>query len=228
MKAPHLSVLRALLIQQCEVRLVKLTEELAPFDFVEAFGLSITSSWGNGHATTYRALINALEQRGHRITFLERNVPWYRDHRDLDEPGGWSLKLYNSLHDIPRCFGKQIATADLVIIGSYVPDGIAVIDWVTCHARGVTAFYDIDTPETLAKLDNGLDYISATLIPRFDIYLSFSGGPGARDDRRWLWQPDGAPVVLQRRPFALPATTGRNQMVAGLSRHVQRGPSAVS
>jgi spore maturation protein CgeB len=140
-------------------------------------GLSVTSSWGNGHATTYRALIQALTQRGHQITFLERNAPWYRQHRDLDEPSGWSLKLYNSLQDIPRRFGKLIRTADLVIVGSYVPDGIAVIDWITSHAEGITAFYDIDTPVTLSSLEKGLDYITAPLIPRFDIYLSFSGGP---------------------------------------------------
>jgi spore maturation protein CgeB len=39
-------------------------------------GLSITSSWGNGHATTWRALLKALAARGHAITFLERDVPW--------------------------------------------------------------------------------------------------------------------------------------------------------
>jgi spore maturation protein CgeB len=140
-------------------------------------GLSVTSSWGNGHATTYRALIDALVQRGHQVTFLERNVPWYREHRDLGEPDGWSLKLYTSLQDVPRRFGQLITTADLVIIGSYVPDGIAIIDWITSHAQGVTAFYDIDTPVTLANLEKGIDYISAPLIPRLDIYLSFSGGP---------------------------------------------------
>lgn len=140
-------------------------------------GLSVTSSWGNGHATTYRALIKALAERGHQITFLEKTAPWYRQHRDLDEPNGWSLKLYNSLQDIPRRFGKLIRAADLVIIGSYVPDGSAIIDWITSQAQGITAFYDIDTPVTLARLDKGLDYISAPLIPRFDIYLSFSGGP---------------------------------------------------
>jgi spore maturation protein CgeB len=140
-------------------------------------GLSVTSSWGNGHATTYRALLEALTQRGHSITFIERDVPWYREHRDLAEPVGWSVKLYDSLRDIPRRFGKLITTADLVIIGSYVPDGIAIAEWVTSHTRGITAFYDIDTPVTLAGLDGGLDYISAPMIPRFDLYLSFSGGP---------------------------------------------------
>ncbi|MDA9420774.1 MULTISPECIES: CgeB family protein [Bradyrhizobium] len=140
-------------------------------------GLSVTSSWGNGHATTYRALIEALARRGHRVTFLERDTAWYREHRDLTKPPSWTVELYQSLKDLPRRFGKMIQDADLIIIGSYVPDGIAISEWITSHARGITAFYDIDTPVTLARLDQGLDYLSAAMIPRFDLYLSFAGGP---------------------------------------------------
>jgi spore maturation protein CgeB len=140
-------------------------------------GLSVTSSWGNGHATTYRALLEALASRGHHVTFLERDVPWYRGHRDLTKPSNWTVKLYQSLQDIPRRYTSLIRDANLVILGSYVPDGIAIAEWVTAHAQGVTAFYDIDTPVTLAGLDQGLEYLSAAMIPRFDLYLSFSGGP---------------------------------------------------
>jgi spore maturation protein CgeB len=142
------------------------------------FGLSITSSWGNGHATTYRALAKGLAQRGHKVTFLERDVSWYRDHRDLAEPDYCRVELYDRLKDVALRFGPKVADANLVILGSYVPDGAMIGDWITSHARGVTAFYDIDTPVTLAKLADGpTDYISASLIPRFDLYLSFTGGP---------------------------------------------------
>lgn len=144
---------------------------------IVVIGLSITSSWGNGHATTYRALIEALARRGHRVTFLERDTPWYRSHRDLTKPTNWSVKLYQSLPEIPRRFGKLIRDAHLVIVGSYVPDGIAIAEWVTAQVQGITAFYDIDTPVTLAGIDRGLDYLSPAMIPRFDLYLSFSGGP---------------------------------------------------
>ncbi|MGY3074181.1 spore maturation protein CgeB [Bradyrhizobium sp. LM6.10] len=144
---------------------------------IVVIGLSVTSSWGNGHATTYRALIEALARRGHHVTFLERDVPWYREHRDLTKPSAWTVELYQSLKDIPLRFGKMIRDADLVVIGSYVPDGIAISEWVTTHTGGLTAFYDIDTPVTLAKLDQGLNYLSAAMIPRFDLYLSFAGGP---------------------------------------------------
>ncbi len=142
------------------------------------FGLSITSSWGNGHAATYRALAKALYQRGHRVTFLERDLPWYRENRDLRSAEYCRTEVYEHLREVPLRFGALVANANLVIIGSYVPDGITLADWITSHARGVTAFYDIDTPVTLAGLDRGqTDYISAALVPRFDIYLSFTGGP---------------------------------------------------
>ena len=142
------------------------------------FGLSISSSWGNGHAVTYRALAKALYRRGHRVTFLERDMPWYRAHRDLETADYCRIEIYRDLREAAARFAPRVADADLVILGSYVPDGITLADWITTQAQGVTAFYDIDTPVTLAGLLNGhTDYISVGLIPRFDLYLSFTGGP---------------------------------------------------
>jgi spore maturation protein CgeB len=142
------------------------------------FGLSITSSWGNGHATTYRALAKALAGRGHCVTFAERNASWYMRHRDLADPGYCSVELYDGLHEVSPRFGSLVRNADLVILGSFVPDGAVLGDWITSHARGITAFYDIDTPVTLARLGAGCaDYIAPHLIPRFDLFLSFTGGP---------------------------------------------------
>ena len=151
-------------------------------------GLSLSSSWGNGHATTYRALLKAFAERGHEILFLERDVPWYAAHRDL-EPDFCQLAFYSDLADLDR-WRLQVATADAVIVGSYVPDGIAVGEWVLAHQRGVSAFYDIDTPVTLANLETGrVDYISKSLIPRYDLYLSFTGGPTLRRIERELGAP---------------------------------------
>lgn len=145
---------------------------------IVVFGLSITSSWGNGHATTYRALIKALAARGHRVTFFERDVPWYRNHRDLPASSYCRIELYGALAEIPQRFRKPVAEADLVIVGSFVPDGAVLGEWVTAAARGVTAFYDIDTPVTLNRLHaKRADYLTPSLIPRFDLYLSFTGGP---------------------------------------------------
>jgi spore maturation protein CgeB len=140
-------------------------------------GLSLSSSWGNGHATTYRALLKAFAGRGHRVLFLEREVPWYASHRDLTDPGFCRLEFYGTVADLDR-YRNAVAQADAVVVGSYVPDGIAVGRWVQDTARGATAFYDIDTPVTLAKLERGhLEYLSPDLIPGFDVYLSFTGGP---------------------------------------------------
>lgn len=139
-------------------------------------GLTLSSSWGNGHATTYRALIRALAERGHEILFLERDQPWYAAHRDLDEPPYCRLSFYRDAHALHDT-APQIATADAAIVGSYVPDGIAVGRFVQEHAR-LAVFYDIDTPITLARLDRGqCEYLTPALIRRYDLYLSFTGGP---------------------------------------------------
>jgi len=140
-------------------------------------GLSLSSSWGNGHATTFRALLAAFAARGHEVLFLERDVPWYAGHRDLPDPAFCRLAYYDSLAALEG-WREAIAGADAVMVGSYVPDGIAVGAFVQRHARGVTCFYDIDTPVTLAALDRGeCDYLSRALIRGFDLYFSFSGGP---------------------------------------------------
>ena len=141
-------------------------------------GLSLASSWGNGHATTWRALLRAFAARGHDVTFLERSVPWYAGpRRDLPDPGFCRLAFYADPGEL-EAWHEDIAGADAVIVGSYVPDGVAVGAWVQRTAQGVTAFYDIDTPVTLAKLAAGdEEYLSPALIPGYDLYLSFTGGP---------------------------------------------------
>ena len=140
-------------------------------------GLSLSSSWGNGHATTWRALLRGLAGLGHRILFLERDVPWYASHRDLPRPDFCALEFYQDLDGLRDRYGAVIASADAVLVGSYVPDGIEVLELVLATARGVRAFYDIDTPVTLAALERGdCAYLAASQIPRLDLYLSFCGG----------------------------------------------------
>ena len=144
-------------------------------------GLSITSSWGNGHATTFRGLVRELTARGHDVLFLERDQPWYAENRDLPRPPFGETQLYTNVAQLKRRFGSDVRDADCVIVGSYVPDGIAVGEWVTSHADGITAFYDIDTPVTLSKLERGeCEYLSQELISRYSLYLSFTGGPTLR------------------------------------------------
>lgn len=145
---------------------------------IVVLGLSITSSWGNGHATTFRALLKALAARGHAVTFLERDQPWYAAHRDLPRPAFCETHLYGDLDDLDRSHGARIAAADVVLVGSFVPDGIAVIDRVLARARGRVAFYDIDTPVTLSRLEeDDCPYLARRQVPAFDVVFSFTGGP---------------------------------------------------
>ncbi len=162
----------------------------APLDIV-IVGLSLSSSWGNGHATTFRSLIRGLDALGHRVFFLERDKPWYAANRDLPEPDFCELRLYDSLEELATTYRRRITEADAVIVGSYVPEGAAAIDLLLDLAPGRVSFYDIDTPVTLAALARGEEqYLAVRQIPDFATYFSFTGGPtldrlerefGARD-----------------------------------------------
>ncbi|CAD7044795.1 glycosyl transferase [Pseudorhizobium endolithicum] len=147
-----------------------------PLDIV-ILGLSLSSSWGNGHATTFRALLRGLNADGHRVLFLERDVPWYASQRDLPEPDFCELQYYSDLDNLLSAHADRIRTADAVVIGSYIPEGVQIIDAVTALSPKRLCFYDIDTPVTLAKLDRGdEEYLARRQIPLFDAYFSFSGG----------------------------------------------------
>jgi spore maturation protein CgeB len=112
------------------------------------------------------------------VLFLERDVPWYANNRDLPNPPYGRTALYRSLQELKDRWTREVRNADFVIVGSYVPQGVLVGDWAISTATGPVAFYDIDTPVTLSKLDRGdTEYISRALVIRYDIYLSFTGGP---------------------------------------------------
>ena len=165
------------------------------------FGLSVTSSWGNGHATTYRALLKGLRAAGCDVLFCERDVPWYADRRDLPDPPFCELALYRSVGEARDRFAGEVKSADAAIVGSYVPDGVAVGEWVVETAGGVSAFYDIDTPVTLAKLAAGdYEYLTPELIPRYGLYLSFTGGPTLRRLEEDYGSPAAKPLYCSVDP----------------------------
>jgi spore maturation protein CgeB len=147
------------------------------FDVV-VLGLSLSSSWGNGHATTWRSLIKGLDRRGHHVLFLEREQDWYAAHRDLQSFPHCTLRFYSDLAHLHTAHAQVVRDARAVLVGSYVPEGKEVIRWVNSTARGMRAFYDIDTPVTLAQLTRGdCTYLAREQIRTFDLYLSFTGGP---------------------------------------------------
>jgi len=142
------------------------------------FGLSISSSWGNGHATTYRALLRAFAARGHEIVFYEWDAPWYRDNRDQPRPGFCRLVLYRDWDAAAARAVAEAREADAVLVGSYVKDGPRVIDALAEAGIDPLFFYDIDTPVTVSALrGGGAEYLRPDQVALFTRYFSFTGGP---------------------------------------------------
>jgi spore maturation protein CgeB len=142
------------------------------------FGLTISSSWGNGHATLWRGLCNALHERGHSVVFFERDVPYYAAHRDMWRLPGGSWIPYTSWGEVLPTAEQQLSDAEVGIVTSYCPDGVAASDLVLGSPVEARAFYDLDTPVTLDALraGNSLSYIGPRGLADFDVVLSYTGG----------------------------------------------------
>lgn len=143
------------------------------------FGLTLSSSWGNGHATLWRGLVRALARQGHRITFFERDVPYYAAHRDLACLSDAELVLYADWTSVAACARRQLAECDAAMITSYCPDAAAAAQLMfDAPARMLRTYYDLDTPVTLARLEAGetVEYLPAESLAEFDLVLSYTGG----------------------------------------------------
>jgi spore maturation protein CgeB len=145
---------------------------------IVVFGLTISSSWGNGHATLWRGLARSFARRGHRLVFFECDVPYYAQHRDLYEIAGGSLMLYREWDDVRHQASRDIADADAALVTSYCPHGVEATQLIIDHAQGCRVFYDLDTPVTLSRLDAGepTTYIGPRGLQDFDLVLSYTGG----------------------------------------------------
>jgi spore maturation protein CgeB len=160
------------------------------------FGLTVSSSWGNGHATIWRGLCAALGRFGHHVTFYERDTPYYARHRDLVHAPGYSLVLYPGWGDVQRRARADLETADAAIVTSYCPDASAAADAVLAVAPGVRAFYDLDTPITLERLstEGAVEYLPSCGLGAFDLVLSYTGGPALDELRTRLGARHVAPL----------------------------------
>jgi spore maturation protein CgeB len=170
---------------------------------IVVWGLTVSSSWGNGHATLWRGLIRALHAAGHHVTFVERDVPWYRDHRDLlDLPGG-RLFLYDDWADV-LAIKRELLDADALMVTSYCPDAVAATRLIEAEGRGTAVFYDLDTPVTLARLAAGeaVDYLPPEGLGGFDLVLSYTGGPALEALRDRLSARDARPLYGHVDPAA--------------------------
>lgn len=169
---------------------------------IVVYGLTLTSSWGNGHATTYRSLLKALAARGHRITFIEKDVEWYRSNRDLPKPPYATVHLYEDWAADRQALIALAEGADAIVIGSFFPDAISATEQLLAGNGGPLLFYDIDTPVTVAALhEKGrTDYLTAALIPHYSAYLSFTGGPTLRELETRFGSPRAVPFYCSVDP----------------------------
>jgi spore maturation protein CgeB len=142
------------------------------------FGLTVSSSWGNGHATLWRGLCKALARRGHSVVFFERDVPYYAGHRDLVELPGGELRLYSRWDEVVEQARRELADAEAALVTSYCPDGIAASELVLESPAQVRGLYDLDTPVTLLRVTAGeaVPYLLPQGLGEFDLVLSYTGG----------------------------------------------------
>ncbi len=157
------------------------------------FGLTVTSSWGNGHATIWRGLLSALAALGHRTTFFERDVPYYASHRDLTESPEYRIELYSDWSAVMRKARAELEDADAAIVTSYCVDAVEASELLMTSDVPMRVFYDLDTPVTLDRLQRGetVEYIPPDGLGAFDLVLSYTGGRALEELRRRL----GARVV---------------------------------
>lgn len=160
------------------------------------FGLTLSSSWGNGHATIWRGLLRALTARKHSIVFFERDVPYYASHRDLTEMEGVELKLYPDWDSVRHYAERSLRDADAAIVTSYCPDALKAGDIVLSSRAGLKAFYDLDAPVTLKALASGKDvfYVGPRGLKDFDLVLSYTGGVVLKELRRRLGAKKAVPL----------------------------------
>jgi spore maturation protein CgeB len=159
------------------------------------FGLTISSSWGNGHATLWRGLCRALGARGHDIVFFERDVSYYAAHRDTESPEGCRLRLYGSWDDVRAEAEAALREADVGMVTSYCPDSQDACDLVL-DSRAMSVFYDLDTGVTLSALRGGerVPYLPDDGLVQFDLVLSYTGGRALDELRTRLGARQVAPL----------------------------------
>ncbi len=164
---------------------------------VVVFGLTVSSSWGNGHATLWRSLIAAMLRRKHTVTFYERDLPYYANTRDLwTLPPGARLRLYDGMETIRAEAEAELARADLAMCTSYCPDGVLAAEWILHSHAAVRAFYDMDTPVTLKALDSEATraYLPREGLGGFDLVLSYTGGRALMELQTRLGARNVAPL----------------------------------
>jgi spore maturation protein CgeB len=161
------------------------------------FGLTLSSSWGNGHATLWRGLLKALANRGHSAVFYEKDVSYYRDARDgWLPPAGVRLRLYADFAEIVYEVARELPEAEVAMVTSYCPDGVAASRLLLDSPARLKVFYDLDTPVTLDALRSGtpVTYLPEAGLAGFDLVLSYTGGRALEELQTHLGAQRVAPL----------------------------------
>ncbi len=183
------------------------------------FGLTVSSSWGNGHATLWRGLLSAWTRRGHDAVFFERDVPYYACHRDLTALAGCDLVFYPDFEQARRAAADQLRDAQVAMVTSYCPDGIAAAELVLESQAELKVFYDLDTPVTLADLAAGrpVPYLGPRGLAGFDLVLSYTGGKALDELCARLGASKAAPLYGHVDPARHYPAAGGNEPAADLT-----------
>jgi len=143
------------------------------------FGSSLVSAYWNGAATYYRGLLRALADRGAKITFFEPDAYQRQEHRDIGDPDWAAVKIYQPDQESLRRVVKEARGADLIVKAS----GIGVFDpeleSAVLDARmrgGLVAFWDVDAPATLDRIESNRNDPFRQLIPKYDVIFTYGGG----------------------------------------------------
>jgi len=148
------------------------------------FGSSLVSAYWNGAATYYRGLVRALAERGHAVTFYEPDAFGRQQHRDLDDPDWARVVVYPGDPDGALAAMEQARRADLVVKASGVGACDSLLEEAALELRRsstMVVFWDVDAPATLDRLAADPEDAFHRLVPRFDLVLTYGGGPPVVD-----------------------------------------------
>jgi spore maturation protein CgeB len=164
---------------------------------ISFFGSSLVSAYWNGAATYYRGIIRAMYDRGHQITFYEPDAYSRQQHRDIPDPEWADVVVYEPKESCLYQTLDEAKNADLIIKAS----GVGVFDDLLEKAvltlkksSNLIAFWDVDAPATLDRVHNNPNDPFQSLIPQYDLILTYGGGKPVIDAYKALGANQCIPI----------------------------------
>jgi spore maturation protein CgeB len=143
------------------------------------FASSLVSAYWNGAATYYRGIVRALDARGHRVTFYEPDAYSRQEHRDIDDPPWAKVVVYPATEEAALAAVDSAREADLVVKASGVGVFDDLLEAAVLDRHGASklvAFWDVDAPATLDRVQHNATDPFRALIPRYDVVFTYGGG----------------------------------------------------